>query len=41
MAFRNPGGQLLVVLQNSEGQTKRLSLGVRGAILELELPAYG
>lgn len=41
IAFRNPGGGLVVVLQNAANQPRTLTLGARGELLEVDLPARG
>jgi glucosylceramidase len=41
IAFRNPDGALVIALQNARDQPRKRHLGVRGAVLELELPAHG
>jgi len=41
LAFRNPDGRFVVVLQNAGSQPKTLVLGVRGERLQVDLPAHG
>jgi len=41
LAFRNPDGGLVFVLQNATNRARTLTLGVPGAELELDLPAHG
>ncbi len=41
VAFRNPDGRLVVVLQNATSQPKTLVLGMRGERLQVDLPAHG
>ena len=41
IAFRNPDGHLVVVLQNAADQARTLILSARGDLLELDLPAHG
>jgi glucosylceramidase len=41
IAFRNPDGRLVVALQNAGEQPRALTLGARGDVLGLELPAHG
>jgi glucosylceramidase len=41
IAFRNPDGALVVVLRNAGEQPRTRTVGARGAVLELELPARG
>ncbi len=41
VAFRNPDGRLVVVLQNAASQPKTLVLGMRGERLQVDLPAHG
>jgi glucosylceramidase len=41
IAFRNPGGGVVVVLQNATEQPRTLTLGARGATLQVDLPARG
>ena len=41
IAFRNPDGRLVVVLQNAGSQPKTLVLRVRGERLQVDLPAGG
>jgi glucosylceramidase len=41
IAFRNPDGGLVVVLQNAGNQPRTLTLGARGDSLEVDLPAHG
>jgi glucosylceramidase len=41
IAFRNPDGRLVVVLQNAADQPRTLILSARGDRLELDLPAHG
>ena len=41
IAFRNPDGRLVVVLQNAADQPRTLTLSARGDRLEIDLPARG
>jgi glucosylceramidase len=41
IAFRNPDGRLVVVLQNGGSQPRSLSLAARGDLLQVDLPARG
>jgi O-glycosyl hydrolase len=41
VAFRNPDGRLVVVLQNAGGQPRSLTLAARGGLLQVDLPARG
>ncbi len=41
IAFRNPDGAIVIALQNARDQPRKRTLGVRGTILEIELPAHG
>ena len=41
VAFRNPGGRLVVALQNAGELPRTLTLGARGEVPEFEMPARG